>query len=56
LRNQAAEARLPILASRDVVAVEERRETSNFEPCHEFVDERGRILPRIVVEKGGLAK
>src|SRR5262249_60787043 len=47
LRNQAAEARLPVLASRDVVAVEERREASKFESRQQFVGERGRIPPRI---------
>src|SRR6516165_3740941 len=47
LRNQATEARLPILASRDVAAVEEWREATIFETCYQFVGERGRILPRI---------
>jgi hypothetical protein len=47
LRNQAAEARFPVLASRDVVAVEERRKAGKFEPRHQFVGERGRIPPRI---------
>ena len=47
LRNQAAEARFPVLASSDVVAVEERRKAYEFEPGHQFVGERGRILPRI---------
>src|SRR5262249_33927069 len=47
LRNQAAEARLPILASRDVVAVEEWREATIFETRHHFVRARGRIPPRI---------
>jgi hypothetical protein len=32
LRDQAAEARFPLLASGDVVAVEERREAREFEP------------------------
>ena len=39
LRNQAAEARFPVLASRDVVAVEERRKAPKFEPRHQFVGE-----------------
>jgi hypothetical protein len=47
LRNQTAKTRFPVLASRDVVAVEERREASNFEPRHQFVGKRGRIPPRI---------
>src|SRR5262249_38386742 len=47
LRNQATEARLPFLASRDVEAVEERREAGNFEPRHQFVGECRRIPPRI---------
>ena len=47
LLNQAAEARLPVLASHNVVAVEEGREAGNFEPSHQFVGERGRIPPRI---------
>jgi hypothetical protein len=37
LGNQATEARLPILASRDVVAVEEWREATIFETSYQFV-------------------
>jgi hypothetical protein len=47
LSNQTAEARFPVLASRDVVAVEEWREAGKFEPRHQFVGECGRISPRI---------
>src|SRR6516165_8894876 len=47
LRNQATEARLPILASRDVVAVEEWREATIFETSYQFVGKLGRIFARI---------
>src|SRR5262245_3907455 len=47
LPNQAAEARLPILASRDVVAIEEWREATIFETSYQFVGELRRILARI---------
>src|SRR5262249_49502989 len=47
LRNQATEAHLPILANRDVVAVEEWREAPIFETSYQFVGELGRILARI---------
>src|SRR5262245_7591746 len=47
LRNQATEAPLPVLASRDVVADEERRKPDKFEPSHQFVGELSRILPGI---------
>src|SRR6516162_714466 len=47
LGNQATEARLPILASRDVVAVEEWREATIFETSYEFVGKLGRIFARI---------
>src|SRR5262249_33646463 len=47
LRNQATEARLPILASRDVVAVEEWREATIFETSYQLVGELGRVLARI---------
>src|SRR5262245_10570756 len=43
LRNEAAEARFPVLASSDVVAVEEWREATIFETRHQFVGKRGRI-------------
>src|SRR5262249_42160377 len=47
LRNQAAEAPLPVLASRDVVPVEEWRETTIFETSYQFVRKLGRIFARI---------
>ena len=47
LRNQATEARLPILASRDVVAVEKWREATIFETSYQFVGKLGRIFARI---------
>src|SRR5215475_220719 len=47
LLNQTAEARFPFLTGRNVVAVEEWREATIFETRHQFVGERGRILPRI---------
>jgi len=47
LLNQATEASLPILTSRDVVAVEKWRKSSNFKPRKQFVGECRRILPRI---------
>src|SRR5262249_60332519 len=47
MRNQATKAHLPILASRDVVAVEEWREATIFETSYQFVGKLGRILARI---------
>src|SRR5262249_38644575 len=47
LRNQATEARLPVLASHDVVPVEKWREATIFETSYQFVGKLGRILARI---------
>jgi hypothetical protein len=47
LLDEAAEACLPVLANRNVVAVEKWRKASKFEAGDQFVSERSRILSRI---------
>src|SRR5262245_58035012 len=47
LGNQASKARFPILASCDVVTVQEWRESAKFKPGYQFVGKCRRITPRI---------